>query len=43
MIAGGNLGLHFDACSHLFYASPRADVIALAACDEAAVRIGSLL
>jgi hypothetical protein len=39
MIAGGDLWPHFDACSHLFYASLTADVIALADCDESAVRI----
>jgi hypothetical protein len=39
MIAGGNLWLHFDACSHLFYASLRTDVIAQADYDESAVRI----
>ena len=32
MIAGGNLGLHFDACSHLFYGNLTADVIAQTAC-----------
>jgi hypothetical protein len=32
MIAGGNLWLHFDACSHLFYGSLTADVIARTAC-----------
>jgi hypothetical protein len=32
MIAGGNLWLHFDACSHLFDGSLMADVIARTAC-----------
>jgi hypothetical protein len=39
MIAGGNLWLHFDACSHLFYASLKADVIAQADRGASAVRI----
>ena len=39
MIAGGSLWLHFDACSHLFYASLMPDVIAQADRDESAVRI----
>ena len=34
MIAGGNLWLHFDACSHLFYGSLMADVIAWTACKK---------
>ena len=39
MIAGGNLWLHFDACSHLFYASLKADDIARTDCSESAARI----
>lgn len=34
MIAGGNLWLHFDACSHLFDDSLTADVIARTTCKK---------